>query len=130
MMIAAKVFVASFTFALVVAGSHSDAVTAVYDLAADWSDTSNPNPPWVYGTQSATGVFTPFPLHTNDYVNFGLPAFSGDQPAWANQVITGNNGSPKVWRRVSGSACSISRPGVSVGIRRWTAHLLFDGPPR
>ena len=95
-MIKAKVLlVASFIFTLVVVASDCDAITAVYDLASDWSDTSNPNPPWAYGTLSATGEFTPFPIHTNSYINVGPPAFSGDQPVWTNQLLTGDNGSPE-----------------------------------
>lgn len=67
----------------------------VYDLASDWSDTNNPNGVWQYGTLSPSLVFTPFPLHVNDYVNVGPPAFTGDQPAWTDTVNTGNNGTPQ-----------------------------------
>jgi hypothetical protein len=67
----------------------------LYDLASDWSDSNNPNGVWQYGTMSPSLVFTPFPIHVNDYINVGPPAFTGDQPAWTDTANTGNNGTPQ-----------------------------------
>jgi hypothetical protein len=67
----------------------------VYDLASDWSDSTNPNGVWQYGTMSPSLGFTPFPIHVNDYINVGSPAFTGNQPAWTDTVDTGSNGSPQ-----------------------------------
>lgn len=67
----------------------------IYDLAADWSDASNPAGAWSYGIRSPSGTFTPFPLHVNDYINVGPPEFTGNQPAWTNTLQTGTNGSPE-----------------------------------
>lgn len=87
----------SFAFALVwLSGLVPFAAAGTtYDLAADWSDTSNPNGVWKYGTLSPSHVFTAFSIHVNDYVNVGPPAFTGNQPAWTDSVNTGNNGSPE-----------------------------------
>jgi hypothetical protein len=49
---------------------------AIYDLAADWSDTNNPNGVWTY--LAAPGV----PL-TSHLDNWGTSIFTAPQPAWA-----------------------------------------------
>jgi hypothetical protein len=66
-----------------------------YDLAADWSDASNPSGAWSYGIRSASGAFAAFPLHVNNYINVGPPAFTGNQPAWTDTTQTGSNGTPE-----------------------------------
>jgi hypothetical protein len=86
----------------------------VYDLASDWSDTNNPNGGWQYGTLSPSLAFTPFPIHVNDYVNVGPPAFTGDQPAWTDTVNTGNNGSPQGLAKSIGNSL-FDFPAGSVG---------------
>lgn len=90
-----KLIIMASLIAGVVIAANASAAVLVYDLANDWSDSSNPNAPWTYGTLSPAGVFTAFPIHTNTYINVGPLAFSGNQPAWTNQVTTGNNGSPE-----------------------------------
>ncbi|MDQ2800878.1 MAG: hypothetical protein M3Y13_14700 [Armatimonadota bacterium] len=78
-----------------------------YNLAADWSDTSNPNGVWQYGTFDGTpSSFTPFPDHVSAYINVGPPAFSGNQPAWTDTLNTGNNGSPEGLAKSVGNALS------------------------
>jgi hypothetical protein len=86
----------------------------VYDLASDWSDSTNPNGVWQYGTLSPSLVFTPFPIHVNNYINVGPPAFTGDQPAWTDTVNTGNNGSPQGLAKSVGNSL-FDFPAGSVG---------------
>ena len=67
---------------------------ATYDLASDWSDSTNPNGPWAYGLFNGT-TFSAFPLHVPSYINVGPAAFTASQPAWTSCAGTGNNGCPQ-----------------------------------
>lgn len=60
----------------------------VYDLAADWSDTNNPNGGWQYGLLTPSMVFTPFTSHTANYIGGGdFP--TNNQPAWISDFPSG-----------------------------------------
>jgi hypothetical protein len=59
-------------------------------------------------------VFTPFPIHVDDYINVGPPAFTGDQPAWTDTVNTGNNGTPQGLAKSVGDSL-FDFPAGSVG---------------
>jgi hypothetical protein len=88
-------------FATLVLSPLAQAVT--YDAASDWSDSTNPNGPWAYGTLSA-GSFHAFAVHVSTYINVGPPAFSSPQPAWTDCANTGNNGCPEGFARSIGVA--------------------------
>jgi MYXO-CTERM domain-containing protein len=77
--------------ALVLAGQ---AHAVVFDLAADWSDSVNPNGTWSYGRMNGAS-FAPFALHVPAYINVGPSGFSAPQPAWTRCANTGNNGCPE-----------------------------------
>lgn len=66
------------TFGIVVP-SVADAATLVYDLAGDWSHTSNPNGVWSYN--KSPGV--PLTDFVADYDANHLDWFASPQPAWA-----------------------------------------------
>jgi hypothetical protein len=91
---------------LMLDASHVQAAIVTYDLAADWSDTVNPNGAWSYGTQTSPATFSPFAVHTNTYINVGGAAFTGNQPAWTDSADTGNNGSPQGLAKSLGIAVS------------------------
>jgi len=54
----------------------------VFDLAADWSDTTNPNGAWSYNKSPGT----PFTSHVNDWDAAHLNWFDTTQPAWAGAI--------------------------------------------
>lgn len=97
---------------------------ATYDIAADWSDVSNPNDAWAYGFLSNVGAFTSFPLHVPSYINVGPPGFSGQQPAWTRCANTGNNGCPEGLARSTGIALldfPLGRVGGHTPLTGWLA---------
>ncbi|OJY38154.1 MAG: hypothetical protein BGP06_17150 [Rhizobiales bacterium 65-9] len=70
---------------------------AIYDLAADWSDASNPNGVWTYREGSnALG-------HVSDWYGSTLYSSGTAQPAWATGVATGAF-LPAVFKATSGGA--------------------------
>ena len=105
--------------ALLLLGLASSANADVYDVAADWSDISNPNGVWAYGIlNSSTYLFTPFDIHTNTYINVGPPLFTGNQPAWTDVQNTGDNGTPEGLAKSLG----IAQPGLDFPLGRVGGH--------
>jgi sugar lactone lactonase YvrE len=77
----------------------SDAVAVTYDLAGDWSDTSNPNGVWSYN--SAPGV--PINVHWDDYDPTADSLFIHPQPAWAyayNPDSSGQSRHVPFWAKI------------------------------
>jgi hypothetical protein len=77
------------------AGRPAHAAVTVYDLATDWSDTSNPNGPWSYNSGSA---FIEGSV-ANWYGDASVPA----QPAWAYAAAPGPDHIP-LWMKGTRSA--------------------------
>ena len=91
--------------AMFMACAPAQAVTTVYDLAADWSDGSNPAGPWSYeGTQSV-----PIANHLADWDPSGSTVFAGPQPAWAATVFQ-QQGHIPVWLKSVGEATGLDLP--------------------
>jgi hypothetical protein len=65
---------------LTITGSSSTPVGGSYDVAADWSDASNPNGVWSYGGGNS-GVFDLLSMHQAAWLPEDLGA---NQPAWAD----------------------------------------------
>jgi hypothetical protein len=55
--------------------------STTYDLAADWSDTTNPNGTWAYGLLSPSLQFSPF-TQVVDQGTIDPGDFNGYQPSW------------------------------------------------
>jgi formylglycine-generating enzyme required for sulfatase activity len=98
----------------------SPAAEGSWDLAADWSDSVNPNGVWSYN--ATPGV--PIANHTADFDVFDdwdLP-----QPAWQN-VPTPGNGHTPVWLKiVSGPTLPLTNPLPDVPIGTVGGHI--SGP--
>jgi hypothetical protein len=125
------------------------ASAAVYDLVTDWSDASNPNGVWTYGT--------PFSSVTRSSDPWGTPQPSwGDLPGWfksngtelfvhdwlAGDVVTHTGPSPISWTSPENALADISGftwMGRDIGrSNTWTislnsvpltSGLLFSGDP-
>jgi len=68
----------------------------VFDLAADWSDTTNPNGVWSYNKRSGT----PFTNHVDDWDAAHLNWFDTAQPAWAD-AIPQQAGHVPLWMKIA-----------------------------
>lgn len=62
---------------LLLFGAVQASASSIYDLANDWSNTSNPNGPWSYN-----GGSNPLPLELS-WDPSNVASFTGIQPAWA-----------------------------------------------
>src|SRR6187200_1009681 len=69
-----------------------------WDLAADWSDATNPNGVWSYNL--APGV--PLTTHWDDWDAVDI-SYSADQPAWALEPVQGPQHVP-AWLKSRGVA--------------------------
>src|SRR5450631_3802827 len=74
----------------------------VYDLAADWSDTTNPNGPWSYNF----GPGEPITTHQSNW--FGS---SPAQPAWAFGPEGSGVGKVPLWAKSVGANLNGVVPG-------------------
>lgn len=101
------------------------AQAATFNLASDWSDSSNPNGTWAYGVLTGTS-FSTFTTHVPNYINVGPPAFTAPQPAWTSCIDTGNNGCPQGLAKSTGVAAAgkdfpIGRVGGHTPLTGWLA---------
>jgi len=71
--------------------------TTVYDLAADWSDTTNPNGAWSYNDEFGNPIAT----HQADW-DTGNLNFAAIQPAWAAQQASAYGHIP-MWAKSTGA---------------------------
>ncbi|MBI2843357.1 MAG: chitobiase/beta-hexosaminidase C-terminal domain-containing protein [Armatimonadetes bacterium] len=76
--------------------SYSLVVTS-WNLAADWSDTSNPAGAWAYGWMDSSLVWTTFPNHIPDWMWAGLPAWNGPYPWGVPGMAKSTGAGPGDW---------------------------------
>jgi hypothetical protein len=72
------------------------ASAVTYDLASDWSDTSNPNGVWQYRAGNA-----PISTHFSTFGPGDVTSFNAAQPAWVG-AASGHNSIP-AWFKSSGA---------------------------
>jgi hypothetical protein len=84
--------------------------TITYDLAADWSDTNNPNGPWSY-RQSPTTVLT---SHFSDY-DPTRTIWTSAQPAWANSTFPNIGHVPLFMKAVATTTSTFSSWDMPIG---------------
>ncbi len=68
---------------------------SVFNLAGDWSDTSNPNGVWSYNDSSGS----PITIHLDDWDPISGCCFSNPQPAWAESPWPNSKHVP-MWAKV------------------------------
>ena len=85
-------------------------VDVVYDLAADWSDTINPNDPWSYNSAPGASILT----HFDDWDSLNLD-FTSDQPAWA-AAQSPTVGHIPAWFKTASPTISTDLPIGTVGV--------------
>lgn len=80
----------------------------VWNLAADWSDSANPNGPWAYNGENGQ----PISVHLDDHDPF-TDSFADAQPAWALAPYDPtffNPGHVPLWMRAASSASGLDIP--------------------
>lgn len=86
----------------------------LYDLAADWSDTSNPNGPWSYN--GVDGL--PLPVHRDDWDSqTRIEHFNSAQPAWCAEDLS--RSVPMAFKSLgvtAGTIWNLDAPAGSVGM--------------
>jgi hypothetical protein len=95
-----------------------------WNLAADWSDASNPNGVWSYNGAPDTPITT----SQIDWDPSGSTVFGSAQPAWAAAVWPENDHVPVWFKRISDTA-TIDIPIGSVGMHgnEWDDPNIWVG---
>ena len=96
------------------------AIQESYNLAADWSDTNNPNGPWSYN--DVDGL--PLPAHVSDW-DLTDEHFAGPQPAWS--LVSSPRSVPMAFKSVgvtAGTFWNLDAPSGTVGMH---GQPLFAG---
>jgi len=88
-----------------------DAATHVYNLAQDWSDSTNPNGPWAYNKAGGVTI----PNHHSDWDPTRGCCFEMPQPAWADATWPNADHVPMWYKSVSNDS-SIDVPTGSIGM--------------
>jgi hypothetical protein len=87
------------------------AALTIYDLAADWSDASNPNGVWSYDGSPGTPIAT----HVADW-DPGSSAFLAAQPAWAAAALPSAGHVPMWLKSVGSGVAGVDLPAGTVGM--------------
>lgn len=102
------------TVALFTAPINQSHAELVYDLAADWSDSNNPNGAWSYNGVDGQ----PLPVHRSDWDSqTRTEHFSSAQPAWSAQ--NASRSVPMAFKSLgvtSGTTWNLDAPTGSVGM--------------